>query len=363
MVTKIALDKKVKKSTITYSYNNSVEDSNLNTNIKDYPNVDIYTDSLISDTSLSDKITINFLGEIMMGGKVGETLKYSYASAFREIFSKVRNSDFTYANFSTNITNLDTINDPKSKYIVTKNIINALNALGIDCVSIASDHMVDFSNNIFNVTTGILEDNSILVAGRENMPVYFEKGNKKVAIISTNSVILGTTSKYTKNGISTYSQKNLIRNIKEAKEVADVVIVDVHWGREYVYEVTDQMKKIAHLAIDEGADLVIGTHALGNYPIVKYKDKPIIYSMGYLITDSEYKLAKEGFIYSITIDENSKISSIIMEPTIITDKKSVEFYSNYDEKKCNEILNLYNSWNIENSLDSKIEGNKIKINF
>lgn len=369
VITKIALDKKVKKSTIVYSSKDKITYSDNNENslyvendINDNES-QIYENSLVDEKPLNNTITINFLGEIMMGGNVGKILNFSYASAFKGIYNGCRDADFTYANLSTNITNLDKIEDPKSKYIVTKDVVNALNALGVDCVSVASDHMMDFSTNMFNITNEILEQNSLLVAGKQDMPVYFEKENKKVAIVSTNSVILGTSDKYTKNGISIYTEKNLKKNIKEAKEVADVVIVDVHWGREYVYEVTDNMRRIAHLAIDEGADLVIGTHALGNYPIVKYKDKPIIYSMGYLMTDSDYTLAKEGFIYKIVVDENSKVSSIVMEPIIIDEQKHVNYYCTYDSTKCNEILELYNNWNNENSLDSKIKDSKIQIDF
>ena len=93
----------------------------------------------------------------MMGGEVTENLNYIYTSAFKNIYSITKACDFTYANFSTNITNLDKIEDAKSKYIVTKQVTSALKAIGLDAVSVASDHMLDFSDNIFNSTVNILE--------------------------------------------------------------------------------------------------------------------------------------------------------------------------------------------------------------
>jgi poly-gamma-glutamate synthesis protein (capsule biosynthesis protein) len=246
---------------------------------------------------------------------------------------------------------------------VTKNAVSALDALGIDCVSIASDHIVDFPSDIIKNTIGMLEDDKIFVAGRENTPVYFQKDDKRVAIVSTNSVIIGTESLYKKEGISTYQADNLVKNIKEAKEAADVVIVDIHWGREYVYGVTDQMREIAMLAVDNGADLVIGSHALGVYPVVQYNGVPIIYSLGYFIGDSDLYLGKESFIFDISISKENKIEEIDMTPIYINDAKEVLLYEDYNIEKTTEILEQYNTWHLENSLESSIENNKIRIKF
>ncbi len=309
----------------------------------------------------NSNMSLALLGEIMMGGQVTKNLNYTYLNAFKDIYMQANSADFTYANFSTNITNLEKIEDVKSKYLVNKEIISALKTLGIDCVSLASDHIVDYPQEILNNTISTLDKNDIFVAGKQNMPVYFEKEDKKIAIVSTNSVIIGTNRNYTKQDISIYTKENLDKNIKEAKESADIVIADIHWGREYEYGVTEKMNEIAKSAIDAGADMVVGSHALGVYPIVKYNDKPIIYSTGYLISDSDLYAAKESFIFNINISKEKKINSITMIPIYINEKKEVLNYTTYDKEKANEYLEQFNRWHIENSLDSKIENDKIVI--
>lgn len=158
------------------------------------------------------------LGEIMMGGKVTTNLDYNYLMAFKHIYDLTKKSDFTYANLSTNITNLDKIEDAKTNYLVTKNILSAFNALGLDALSIATDHITDYPSEIIKNTEKLLEENSIYVAGKKDMPMYFEKDGKKIAIVSTNSVIIGTKENYTKNGISVYDEDNIKKNIQEAKK-------------------------------------------------------------------------------------------------------------------------------------------------
>ena len=376
MITATALRKKVAKSTIVYSEENQSNDEvakaqaeNSSTNTSNENNIDEETTEKEVFANISEEkketsgISLNILGEIMMGGKVGSNLNYNYSEGIKEIYSLARISDFTYANFSTNITNLETIQNPKSKYIVTKNITGALEALGLDAVTIASDHIIDFPSDVLKSTISTLESSNIFVAGRENTPVYFEKDGKKIAIISTNSVIIGTAKNYTNNEISVYTKDNLKKNIEEAKEAADIVIADIHWGRDTTYGVTNQMREIAKGAIDSGADMVIGSHALGVYPITKYKDKPIIYSTGYLMSDLDYTVAKEGFIFTIEVNKDMKITSLEMTPTYIFDKKQVMLYNEYDSEKSNEYLKQFNNWNVENGFDSKILNNKIVINF
>lgn len=376
MITATALRKKVAKSTIVYSEENQSNDEvakaqaeNSSTNTSNENNIDEETTEKEVFANISEEkketsgISLNILGEIMMGGKVGSNLNYNYSEGIKEIYSLARISDFTYANFSTNITNLETIQNPKSKYIVTKNITGALEALGLDAVTIASDHIIDFPSDVLKSTISTLESSNIFVAGRENTPVYFEKDGKKIAIVSTNSVIIGTAKNYTNNEISVYTKDNLKKNIEEAKEAADIVIADIHWGRDTTYGVTNQMREIAKGAIDSGADMVIGSHALGVYPITKYKDKPIIYSTGYLMSDLDYTVAKEGFIFTIEVNKDMKITSLEMTPTYIFDKKQVMLYNEYDSEKSNEYLKQFNNWNVENGFDSKILNNKIVINF
>ncbi len=374
----ILLTNKVKKSTIVYKGESAKDiieqgsnknDNELNGNINvDEPssiaalsNLDANENEVNKDSKDFDTMNISILGEIMMGGTVTNNVDYIYTSAFKNIYMSTNDADFTYANFSTNITNLEKIENAKSKYLVTKSVISGLKALGLDCVSIASDHICDYDKDIVNNTINTLEDNEIFVAGREDMPVYFEKGSKKIAIVSTNAVFIGTAKNYTKLGISAYTDSNIVKNINEAKKSADIVIADIHWGKEYNYGVTEQMRQISKVAIDAGADMVIGSHAAGVYPLESYKGKPIIFSTGYFIGDSDLYVGHESFIFNIKISKENKIEQITMTPIYIKDKKEVLPYQNYSLEQSNKYLEMYNKWHQENGFDSNIVSNQITV--
>lgn len=363
------LKNKVNKSTIKYTAKNDDEDiSNLNSNVEDESiktnsNMEDIQDE-IDDVKNTENTSLMVLGEIMMGGKVTKNLDYNYLLAFKDVYDKTKKSDFTYANLATNITNLEKIEDSKSDYLVNKNILSAFNALGLDALSIANDHITDFPSEITKNTVKLLEESSIFVAGRKDMPVYFEKNGKKIAIVSTNSVIIGTKSNYDKNNISIYDEDNIKKNISEAKKMADFVIVDIHWGKgESSFGVSEQMRDMARFVIDSGADLVMGTHAIGIQPIELYNGKPIIYTTGYFMTDLEYETTKSSYIFNLIFNNETKLESIEMTPIYIKDIQETLLYENFDEVAANINMKSLNSRNIQNGVNSEMIDGKIVIKF
>lgn len=71
------------------------------------------------------------------------------------------------------------------------------------------------------------------------------------------------------------------QNIKALKKAgAQVIIVNFHWGIEKQYTPDENQKALAHLAVDEGADLVIGHHPHVLEGIEEYNGKYICYSLG-----------------------------------------------------------------------------------
>lgn len=58
-----------------------------------------------------------------------------------------------------------------------------------------------------------------------------------------------------------YDEAKMRDDVARAREVADVVLVYMHWGDEYTNEASDEQKAIAKVCADIGVDMVIGSHA------------------------------------------------------------------------------------------------------
>ncbi len=352
--------------------NTNINDNEYDANLNTENDVNIYDDEKIDELldvdintvpePLEEKtnvVTMTVLGEMMMGGAVTKNLSYNYNLAFSDIYAYTRDADFTYATFPTSITTLNEIVSAKSNYIVTKDILNALSGLGVDVVTLASDHMTDFTKNIFNSTISTLGEYDFTVAGLYDNIVYMQENDKKIAIISSTSAYLNSKSEYEDFNINIYDEDKIKRDIETAKENADFVIVDFHFGKESEDVVTTEMQKMAKHAVDCGADLILGSHSLGAKPVTMYKDTPIIYSVGYLITDAERDESKESYIYNITIDENNKVEEIEMIPIYIADKKATVMYADYDYEACKKYNEENLSVMLKNDIEAKILNDKI----
>lgn len=82
-------------------------------------------------------------------------------------------------------------------------------------------------------------------------------------------------------GIASFGYNRIkILKIKGIKAGAQVIIVNFHWGIEKQYTPDENQKALAHLAVDEGADLVIGHHPHVLEGIEEYNGKYICYSLG-----------------------------------------------------------------------------------
>ena len=69
-------------------------------------------------------------------------------------------------------------------------------------------------------------------------------------------------------------------DIAEAKAAYPLVIVSFHWGNELDYSPTNNQIRMGRLAVDAGADLVVGHHSHRMNPIEQYKGVYICYSLG-----------------------------------------------------------------------------------
>ena len=94
------------------------------------------------------------------------------------------------------------------------------------------------------------------------------------------------------------------REIDLVRPQADVVVVQFHWGKEYELMpqaaagiAPDNPRDIGHLAIDDGADLVIGNHPHWVEPVEIYKGKLITYAHGNFIFDQMWSQeTREGVV-------------------------------------------------------------------
>ena len=167
--------------------------------------------------------------------------------------------------------------------------VDILKEIGVDIVSLANNHALDFGQEALLDTFTTLDEAEVDYVGagvnmeRAKAPIYYTIGETTIAYVAASHVIYAMDwyATDTRPGmIGTYDPTLFVASIKEAKENSDFVVAYVHWGKERTHEPVSYQKNLARIYIDAGADAVIGCHPHVMQGIEFYKGKTIAYSLG-----------------------------------------------------------------------------------
>lgn len=182
-----------------------------------------------------------------------------------------------------------------------RDFVNGLTFAGVDIASLANNHLGNHGDEGIRSTQAILQEANIASFGITNPTRMTVKGTR-FAFLGYND-IPGSLPIPTE-----VDTARMAKEIAAAKVEADVVIVEFHWGVEYVTTPEPRLIELGHLAVDSGADLVIGNHPHWIKPIELYHGKLITYGHGNFIFDQEWsQKTKEGVVGSYVFYEGRLI--------------------------------------------------------
>ena len=102
-------------------------------------------------------------------------------------------------------------------------------------------------------------------------------------------------------------------HLRAARAKADIVVVSVHWGDfTRPFAITDHERRVGHLAIDAGADMVFGHHHHMLRGVEVRDGKPIFYGLGHYgfdLPNLSARLAKDGYLGPASEDERRELAS------------------------------------------------------
>ena len=232
------------------------------------------------DKKNSDKVslTISSTGDCTLG--TDENFNYStslnayYESHgadyfFQNVRSIFKKDDLSIVNMEGTLTD-ETAREAKTfAFKAPAEYASILSGSSIEAANLANNHSHDYGKKSYTDTISALDDAGIASFGYNRVKILKVKGIK-----------VGVTGIYE---LADHQKRasQVKKNIKALKKAgAQVIIVNFHWGVEKQYTPDENQKALAHLAVDEGADLVIGHHPHVLEGIEKYNGKYICYSLG-----------------------------------------------------------------------------------
>ena len=173
--------------------------------------------------------------------------------------------------------------------------LHLMNEMGIDIVTLANNHILDFGPYGITDSIAALNEAGIKYVGAgENLEEakkleIMEVGGKTIGFLGTSRVYMASSWAAGNNhpGVfSTYDPTLPIEEIKKADELVDYLVVYVHWGVERETTPKEYQRVMGKQYIDAGADIVIGSHPHVLQPLEFYNEKPIMFSMGNFVFGS-----------------------------------------------------------------------------
>lgn len=188
---------------------------------------------------------------------------------FENVRSILEEDDLSIVNMEGTLTEEAARADKKFAFKGPPEYVQILSGSSVEATNLANNHSKDYGAQSFTDTIEHLTNAGITSFGYE-----------EVAILEIKGVKVGLTGIY--ELAEHLEKKQQVReNIAALKQAgAQIIIVNFHWGIEREYEPNGTQKTLAHLAIDEGADLVIGHHPHVLQGVEKYNGKYIAYSLG-----------------------------------------------------------------------------------
>ncbi len=224
-------------------------------------------------------LTVTFAGDCTLGTDVnfsadtGFNTKHEAVGDPSYFFANVadifKNDDLTVVNMEGTLTTSSARQDKTFAFKGPADYAQILVKGNVETASLANNHSHDYGDQSYTDTISALESAGIGTFGYDRID-YRDVNGVKVALIGTYELAKHLDI-----------QDELKQNIQTAKDNgAQLVAVFFHWGNEKETVPDDTQMQLGHIAVDSGADLVIGSHPHVIQGYEKYHGRYIVYSLG-----------------------------------------------------------------------------------
>lgn len=227
-----------------------------------------------SDTAVDSSLSLVMVGDILLHTPVAESGlqedgSYDFDSLFAHTADVINEADLALVNQEViiggeelGISGYPCFNAP---YALGDSLVDA----GFDVICHATNHALDKGKKGLLNCTAYWQTNypEIAVVGihdsqeSQDTIVYIEENDITVAILNytygTNGIALPSDMPY---AVDMLEKEAVLADIQEAEANADFTIVCPHWGTEYRLTPSASQQEWAQLFLENGVDLVLGTH-------------------------------------------------------------------------------------------------------
>ena len=273
--------------------------------------------------------TLTFVGDIMLDRGVATSVKNKGGGDYSWLFTNLpplNKADILLSNLEGPVSDQGVDRHNLYSFRMNPEGLLALRQTGFDVLQIANNHIGDWGLPAFSDTLSRLASAGLAAIGGGNTKAeasattIIEKHGVKIGFVAATDVgpeWLAATA--TKPGIILASDPEWPVMIEAAAKQVDILVVGYHFGDEYQKDPSPRQQTLAHLAIDRGAKLVIGTHPHVVEPVEEYHGGLIAYSLGNFIFDQAFSGdTMSGLVLTVTLQDKDIIG--VKEQKVLLDQ-------------------------------------------
>ncbi|XP_068756495.1 capsule biosynthesis protein CapA-like [Montipora capricornis] len=255
----------------------------------------------LSVSSNQERVTLLFVGDICFSAATKYYVEHGYCSyndSFKDVATYIRDADVSVGNLESPFVGRNVY---RHIYKGQKSIIldaspsaaSALSFAGFDAVSIANNHMNDFSSDGVDFTVETLKKTGIKHFGNSyggwsssQEPLIMEVKGTKIGFLGycdSPSIHKNCTEMrmlFT-SGPAIYTDNIARRDVKRLREAeVDIIVVVIHFGEELHSQPLPYQRRISKHLISLGVQIIIGAHPHVLQPHCLHNNTLVAYSLG-----------------------------------------------------------------------------------
>jgi poly-gamma-glutamate synthesis protein (capsule biosynthesis protein) len=213
--------------------------------------------------------------------------------------------DARIVNLETSITRSEDFALKGINYRLSPENAGCLTALAPDCCALANNHVLDWGHAGLLDTLATLDRLHIKTAGagynagQASMPACIDiAGKGRLVLYSFASVTSGTPRSWAAThgsagvnlltDLSEGTAAHIADQIAQQRQPCDIIVISIHWGPNWGYDVPDEQRRFAHALIDRADVSIVHGHSSHHAKAMEvYRNRLILYGCGDFLNDYE----------------------------------------------------------------------------
>ena len=226
------------------------------------------------------------VGDVMLGGRAHRAVsEFGSSYPFKAVLPLLQRAPIGLGNLEGPFARIAEKQERNHSYRVNPKLAKSLLRAGINVVTLANNHLLDCGREGVMETLEALAKVGVTAIGAgvnklaAHAPGILQAGPYRVGLLGYywNQ---RTAARGKLPGSAMDPPEDLAADIGALRKQVDRVVVTFHWGVPYVREPSPEDRTKARLAVECGADVVIGHHPHIVQPFEVYRGCPIFFSVG-----------------------------------------------------------------------------------